>query len=60
MKKLNNKLSLKKETVVELCKEEMNQVKGGQAQVVTSVFNCTGWTYTAGSTRSSDLCICGG
>lgn len=56
MKKLDKKLSLKKETVVELCKEEMNQVKGG----VLSIFNCTHWTCTAGSTRSSDLCICGG
>ncbi|WP_167856825.1 class I lanthipeptide [Hymenobacter aquaticus] len=56
MKKLNKKLSLQKETVVELCKEEMNQVKGG----ITSIANCTGWTCTAGSTRSSNLCICGG
>ena len=57
MKKLNNKLSLKKETVVELCKDEMNQVKGGE--MVTSMWNCTGWTCTAGSSRSSNLCICG-
>ncbi|MCJ8152509.1 class I lanthipeptide [Chryseobacterium sp. SSA4.19] len=56
-KKINKKLTLKKEKLTQLSSEDMKTVKAGNA--FTSIADCTGWTCTAGSTRSTNLCICG-
>ncbi|MCS4301681.1 class I lanthipeptide [Chryseobacterium tructae] len=57
-KKLTKKLTLKKEKLSQLNSDEMKSVKAGKL-AFTSIADCTHWTCTAGSTRSSNACICG-
>lgn len=60
MKKLNKKLSFKKEEVVKLDSPEMKNVMGG-AEAFTSLWDCTHWTCTIGSTRDDTYgCLCSG
>lgn len=56
-KKLTKKLTLKKEKLSQLNSEEMKSLKAGK-QAFTSIADCTHWTCTAGSSRSSNLCVC--
>lgn len=56
-KKLTKKLTLKKEKLTQLNSEEMKSVKAGK-ELVTSVVDCSHWTCTAGSSRSTNLCVC--
>lgn len=55
-KKLTKKLTLKKEKLSQLNSDEMKSVKAGKEFL--SIFDCTHWTCTAGSTRSSNACVC--
>ncbi|GEN66774.1 MULTISPECIES: class I lanthipeptide [Chryseobacterium] len=56
-KKLTKKLTLKKEKLSQLNSDEMKSVKAGK-EAFLSIFDCTHWTCTAGSSRSSELCVC--